>query len=222
MTTGFDATLFFRFFDPLALALVLGGSLLVACAGLTRSDIRAMLSGVMGRSFDAAAIRADLSRLERIVMRQGLLAIERETVGDRVIQKAVDRIVDGADEAEIEALFATLRADRRPLQAAGARYWTAVADLAPAMGMIGTIIGLVGMFAHMDDVAKIGPSMALALLTTLYGAVFANIVAGPIAARLVRNAELEEEARRRTEPLVLRLIPSIPAIAAKRRPVLVA
>ena len=227
MTTGFDATLFFRFFDPLALALVLGGSLLVACAGLTRSDIRAMLSGVMGRSFDAAAIRADLSRLERIVMRQGLLAIERETVGDRVIQKAVDRIVDGADEAEIEALFATLRADRRPLQAAGARYWTAVADLAPAMGMIGTIIGLIGMFSTMDDAGRIGPAMALAMLTTLYGVILSGAIAGPVAARLERLSDAERgwqtRALERLERLArveLARVEPVARVAPRGRPVL--
>lgn len=218
MTLPFDFALFARFFDPVALALVAFGSLLVAGAGLTRADWAAMWRGARGRRFDAAAMRAEIARLERIVLRSGILAIEHEPVSDSTIGKAIDAIVDGADAAEVERLLADLRADRRPTLAAGARYWSAVADLAPAMGMIGTVIGLIGMFAHMDDVSKIGPSMALALLTTLYGAVLANLVAAPIAARLSRRAELEEEARARTEPLVLRLIPVAPA---KRRPVAV-
>jgi chemotaxis protein MotA len=69
--------------------------------------------------------------------------------------------------------------------------WLSVADAAPALGMAGTIIGLVGMFAAMDDPAKLGPSMALALLTTLYGVVIANIVAAPVAARLADLSERE-------------------------------
>jgi chemotaxis protein MotA len=71
------------------------------------------------------------------------------------------------------------------------KFWLSIADAAPALGMAGTIIGLVGMFSAMDDPARIGPSMALALLTTLYGVVIANFVAAPIAARLVDLSERE-------------------------------
>jgi len=69
--------------------------------------------------------------------------------------------------------------------------WRAAADAAPAMGMIGTVIGLIRMFSAMDDPAKIGPGMALALLTTLYGVIVANCIAGPIAARLERLSRAE-------------------------------
>ena len=65
------------------------------------------------------------------------------------------------------------------------------AEAAPAMGMIGTVIGLIGMFAAMDDPATIGPAMALALLTTLYGLIFSAAVAGPIAGRLERLSMAE-------------------------------
>ncbi|MDV3182666.1 MAG: MotA/TolQ/ExbB proton channel family protein, partial [Candidatus Phytoplasma australasiaticum] len=72
-------------------------------------------------------------------------------------------------------------------------FWGAAADAAPAMGMIGTVIGLIRIFGAMDDPTAIGPGMALALATTLYGMVVANLVAGPIAARLERlsGAEIE-------------------------------
>ena len=70
-------------------------------------------------------------------------------------------------------------------------FWRHAAEVAPAMGMIGTVIGLVTMFAHMNDPAAMGPAMAVAMLTTLYGLVLAFGVAGPIAARLERLSEAE-------------------------------
>ena len=66
-----------------------------------------------------------------------------------------------------------------------------LADAAPAMGMAGTIIGLIGMFSKMSDPATIGPFMALALMTTLHGLILANAVAGPIANRLSGLSERE-------------------------------
>jgi chemotaxis protein MotA len=67
----------------------------------------------------------------------------------------------------------------------------AFGEAAPGMGMVGTLIGLVSMFGHMDDPKKIGPGMAIALLTTLYGAVLSNVVMLPIADKLANSAEEE-------------------------------
>ncbi|MCJ8268127.1 MAG: MotA/TolQ/ExbB proton channel family protein, partial [Psychrosphaera sp.] len=74
----------------------------------------------------------------------------------------------------------------------GANIFKSIGDVAPAMGMIGTLIGLVAMLSNMDDPKSIGPSMAVALLTTLYGAFLANVIAIPIEAKL-RNRGGEEE-----------------------------
>jgi chemotaxis protein MotA len=65
-------------------------------------------------------------------------------------------------------------------------------DVAPAMGMIGTLIGLVAMLSNMDDPKAIGPAMAVALLTTLYGAFFANVICLPISIKLTNRAEEEK------------------------------
>ena len=96
------------------------------------------------------------------------------------------------DRAEQFALWATQAlADRAQRHGAAHRVWLSVADAAPALGMAGTILGLIGMFAAMDDPAALGPSMALALLTTFYGVVIANIIAAPIAARLADLSDRE-------------------------------
>jgi chemotaxis protein MotA len=75
-------------------------------------------------------------------------------------------------------------------------FWAAAAEAAPAMGMVGTLIGLVRMFRSMNDPATIGAAMAVALLATLYGALFANLVAAPISARLRRLSRAEDLERR--------------------------
>jgi chemotaxis protein MotA len=80
---------------------------------------------------------------------------------------------------------------------AAAEMWGAAADIAPAMGMIGTLIGLVQMFTAMRDPKTIGAAMAVALLTTLYGAVIACLIATPIAARLKRQSRYEAQERAR-------------------------
>ncbi|HHI97689.1 MAG TPA: flagellar motor protein PomA, partial [Thermodesulfatator atlanticus] len=74
----------------------------------------------------------------------------------------------------------------------GQNLFKTMADLAPAFGMIGTLIGLVQMLSTMDDPKSIGPSMAVALLTTLYGAVMANLVFTPIANKLALRAQEEQ------------------------------
>lgn len=76
---------------------------------------------------------------------------------------------------------------------AGARAFTLLNEVAPAMGMIGTLIGLVQMLANMDDPSSIGPAMAVALLTTLYGVLIANIIAKPIAEKL--DARMQQQAK---------------------------
>src|SRR3546814_14210805 len=82
-------------------------------------------------------------------------------------------------------------AERAGQHGAAIKSWLAIADAAPALGMAGTIIGLIRMFAAMDDPSAIGGAMAIALLTTLYGVVLANMIAGPIAARLTLLSEME-------------------------------
>ena len=70
--------------------------------------------------------------------------------------------------------------------------WVSWADIAPAMGMIGTLIGLVGMLQNMSDPKAIGPAMAVALLTTMYGAIVANVLAKPVSEKLAALSEREQ------------------------------
>ena len=122
----------------------------------------------------------------------GFLALEEAEISNEFMQKGVDMLVDGHD---IEVVRETLAKDismTTERHEFGASIFKGMGDVAPAMGMIGTLIGLVAMLSNMDDPKAIGPAMAVALLTTLYGAFFANVVCLPIAFKLAVRAGEEK------------------------------
>jgi len=119
-----------------------------------------------------------------MVRKEGLLSLEQQEVSDTFFQKGLSLCVDGHPPEFVRKLLTqdmTYNVTRHEI---GQKVWISIGAAAPAMGMIGTLIGLVQMLANMDDPESIGPAMAVALLTTLYGALIANLVAIPIAEKL--------------------------------------
>jgi chemotaxis protein MotA len=114
----------------------------------------------------------------------GLLSLEGKEVSSKFLDKGIQLLVDGHDAEVVRTLLWKDLKQTSDRHEWGAKIFTALGDVAPAMGMIGTLIGLVAMLANMDDPKSIGPAMAIALLTTLYGAMFANMVALPVADKL--------------------------------------
>ncbi len=188
------------FFDPIALAIVLGGTIL---AVLLRSPLHdtgravAALATLGRKRFDATPMIAQVAALGRIARRHGIFSLDRTVIADPDLAAAIAGIVDGADAGTTTALVVHLRRARIERHAAAADIWAGAAEAAPAMGMVGTLAGLARMFATMTDPAAIGGAMAVALLATLYGALLANLVAMPIANRLriAGRAEAFERAR---------------------------
>lgn len=122
----------------------------------------------------------------------GFLALEEADISNAFMQKGVDMLVDGHDA---DVVRTTLEKDIRLTSARhemGAEIFKQIGDVAPAMGMIGTLVGLVAMLSNMDDPKSIGPAMAVALLTTLYGAIIANMVAIPVSDKLKLRASEEK------------------------------
>lgn len=116
--------------------------------------------------------------------RGGVLALEAEEYDDPFVQKAMEMVVDGYDAETVQALLNKEIYLTRERNQLSVKVLSAFSEFAPAMGMIGTLIGLVAMLQNMQSPDAIGPSMAVALLTTLYGALIANGITTPLAKKL--------------------------------------
>jgi chemotaxis protein MotA len=185
-----------RFFDPLAFSIVLGGTMLVTWISATGRDgwrgfgaLLPFFSARPGR--DAEAADRAVLRIRHLSAYKGTICADRVKTPVDFVHRAACRLAD-ADTAERFAIWAREELeDRRARHKAAIGLWRYAAEVAPAMGMIGTVIGLILMFARMNDPAAMGPAMAIAMLTTLYGLVLAFGKAGPVAARLERLSEAE-------------------------------
>jgi chemotaxis protein MotA len=185
-----------RLFDPIALVLVLGGSLAAAALRSTRADLfraigalKVLVTGDPER--DALSARRAVREIEQIAEKRGTACADR--VGDECafVRKAGLKLADASSPEAFAEWAAEDLAARAVRHDNAAAVWRAAADAAPSLGMLGTVLGLIGMFASMDDPASLGPAMAIALLTTLYGIVFGTLFFGPAAARLERLSEAE-------------------------------
>ena len=183
-------------FDPLTLTTMIAG---VGAVALFQNGAPAI-----GRSFaalvpmfqadpdkDQAAARAAMLKIDQVAQLRGLACTDRVRTANPFLAEAARKLANSDRTEQFEIWAAQMLADRARRHASARNVWLSIADAAPALGMAGTILGLVGMFAAMDDPAALGPSMALALLTTLYGVVIANLIAAPIASRLADLSERE-------------------------------
>ena len=185
-----------RMTDPAALALVAGGSLGVAVLRSTGADLGQALAALRP-FFREAPQRDELDACRAVRAIEELAELKGTACADRVegrhpfVRKAALKLADAPTAEAFSEWGRTDLEERRSRHAAAAAVWRAAADAAPSMGMIGTVLGLIGMFAGMDDPERLGPAMALAMLTTLYGLFLGSIVFGSIAARLERLSEAE-------------------------------
>ncbi len=125
--------------------------------------------------------------------REGILSLEPivKTLDDQYLKKGLQLTVDGLEPASIESIMQGEIASRENRHGMGVELVLALATYAPALGMIGTVIGLVQMLQNMSDPNAIGPAMAVALITTFYGAVLANLVFLPMAGKLKHRSKEE-------------------------------
>lgn len=191
--TGLSAHVFWQ---ASSLALVLGGAVLTTVMASPLTRLRAV-AGMLKTAFRVPTHAVEetlitLVALAEIARRQGLLALDRPVIGlrDAFLKRAVQMAIDGYDPANIRQI---LQAEMESTDLRHRDNWSileSVGRSAPTFGMIGTLIGLVVMLGKMDDPSKIGPGMAVALLTTLYGLVIANVFCLPLVRKLAqRNSE---------------------------------
>jgi chemotaxis protein MotA len=178
-----------------SLVIVIGGSIFAVMAKFGLGQFLGAFK-VAAKSFvfkvdDPAELIDEIVELADIARKGGLLSLEGKEVSNEFLQKGIQLLVDGHDPEVVKALLSKDRTLAEERHASGAAIFGALTVVAPAMGMIGTLIGLVAMLANMDDPKSIGPAMAVALLTTLYGAVIANAVTDPISEKLKLRASEE-------------------------------
>ena len=180
-----------------SILIVLGGTFLVVMIKFSLSHFFGAFK-VAGRAFmfkmdDPESLISTIVNLANIARKEGMLALENEEIEKDFINEGIKTLIDGNNHEVISTVMNKDLQQTVDRHKWGAKVFSATGDVAPAMGMIGTLIGLVQMLSAMDDPKAIGPAMAVALLTTLYGAMLANMVALPIADKL--NLRKSEEGR---------------------------
>ncbi|GAB4353175.1 MAG: flagellar motor protein PomA [Methylohalobius sp. ZOD2] len=192
-----------------SILIVLGGTFMATLMKITLADFLRSF-GIAWKAFfnqvdDPAQLIEEAVRLADVARKNGLLALENETVDNLFLQRGIMLCVDGHEPALIRKMLSEEINQAIKRHEMGQTMWASVGDVAPAMGMIGTLVGLVQMLANMEDPSKIGPAMAVALLTTLYGAIIANAFAIPLADKLALLSDYE----RITKSLIIETINGI-------------
>lgn len=180
---------FIIFVNVPSILVVIGGTFAVTLMRVTLGNFLGSFKiGLKGFFYklDATQTLIDESvDLANIARKEGILALEGREIGNGFLERGIGLCIDGHAPEVVKNLMSkdiNMSIERHAL---GADMFKAMAVYAPAMGMIGTLIGLVQMLSNMSDPAAIGPAMAVALLTTLYGAVIANAFASPLAEKLI-------------------------------------
>jgi chemotaxis protein MotA len=189
--------------DPLALinipsiVVVVGGALGAVIAAFPLSKMTkahtVIMKSIFNETPDVEGVIRDLVKFAEIARREGILSLENH-IGDmkeEFVVRGIKMAVDGTDPELIRVIMETELEGLMDRHMQGKMILDQFAKYAPAFGMIGTLLGLIFMLGSMEDPSAIGPSMAVALITTLYGAIIANAFAGPLADKLYQNDQAE-------------------------------
>ena len=185
------------YWDAASIMITIGGSF---SALLVANPMSRVLSAMKYFSIAVRVPKLELERIIRILVefserarREGLLALEDnlQELDDEFMRKGVQLVVDGTDPEIIKNILYNELNQIQERHALGIKVFEDWGKLAPAFGMIGTLIGLVAMLAKLEDKSSIGSGMAVALITTLYGAFLANLVLIPIGIKLTDRDKTE-------------------------------
>lgn len=191
------------FINTPSLVVVLGGTFAAVMMKFSMGQfigaIKVALNVFMHKEEKVDGLITDLEEMANTARKEGLLALEGVEVSNTFLKKGIQMMVDGHTPEMVRGVLKKDMDNTIERHEIGQKIFKGFGDYAPAMGMIGTLIGLVQMLANMSDPKSIGPAMAVALLTTLYGAMIANLLALPIADKLALRSQEE----RRMKSLIL-------------------
>jgi len=183
------------FIDVPSVAVVGGGVVAVTFVKWPMENVKALASyymkSVFSTSVDSKAMIEEIQKLAEIARRESVFALEKVPVEDKFLKKAVTLAADNRPPEVITSILSLEISAMEDRHAQGVDILEGMGADGPAFGMIGTLIGLVQMLQNMSDPSSIGPAMAVALLTTFYGAVLANVFTIPVAAKLKQRSKQE-------------------------------
>jgi chemotaxis protein MotA len=180
-----------------SMAIVFGGALAAVLISFPMRAVGSFIGVVknafFARSRSPAKVITDMVSYAEVARRDGILSLENMTkeIDDEFVVKGIQMAVDGIDPELIEQIMTSELDSLAERHEQGKKLCDGFTKYAPAFGMIGTLFGLVIMLQNMNEPEKIGPGMAVAILTTLYGAICSNLITGPIGDKLARRSEEE-------------------------------
>ncbi len=184
-----------RYGDAASAIITFGGAFFAIMASTTMSNyiggFKSFMLVFKAPAIDVQGMIQQIINLSNVARKEGLLSLE-EAAGeleDDFMKKGILLIVDGTDPDLVRGILETELVSLEDRHKSKISFWEDLGAMGPAWGMIGTLIGLVNMLYEMDDPSKLGPNMAVALITTLYGSLLANWICTPVASKLkVNNA----------------------------------
>ena len=183
------------YWDLTSIIIVLGGSFFATMARFSLSTfikgLSAGLKAVHNNLQDDAELIEEIIECAQIARKESILALEKFPVKNQYFAKAVRCMVDGYDPELIRALLDLEIMNLKKRHKIGNDIFNYLGEACPAFGMIGTVIGLIVIMANLSDPSKIGPGLAVALVTTLYGSLLANMYFIPVTSKLEFNSRAE-------------------------------
>jgi chemotaxis protein MotA len=186
----------FSFLDFQSVLITIGGCF---CSVMASHTMQEFINGLKSfalifktSEYDLAGVIQKIIDLSNVARKEGLLALEEASaeLDDAFLRKGVLLIVDGTDPELVRGILETEMNSIDGRHKKNIGFWSDIAGMGPAWGMIGTLVGLINMLKNMSDASSIGGDMAVALITTLYGSLLANWIATPASAKLgVKNGE---------------------------------
>lgn len=194
---GIDFSVMGNFINIPSVIITIGGTFACLFASYSIKDyvtyLKAMTMIFKVPALNSQEMITKIIDLSNVARKEGLLSLEEAAgdINDDFLKKGILLIVDGTDPELVRAILETELSAMEDRHGSVTMFWERVGAMGPAWGMIGTLVGLVNMLYNMSDAAAIGPAMAVALLTTLYGSMLANWLATPITFKLKNNNAAE-------------------------------
>lgn len=186
-----------NYIDPASAIITFGGAFSATLASYSLQDFLAGLKSFTlifkSSAMNAAEMINKIIELSNVARKEGLLSLEEAAadMDEPFLKKGILLIVDGTDPELVRAILETelFSTEDRHKNLIG--FWDTLGAMGPAWGMIGTLVGLVNMLNNMNDASAIGPAMAVALITTLYGSLLANWICTPTSNKLKQSNSAE-------------------------------